>query len=78
MMQILKGDIVYYLKFINLDIYYKYEEGFVVGFFFDEEGEVMIYFLISENVLQVVMVGVISRLVYLEVYVLLENDIIGQ
>ncbi|XP_068741090.1 uncharacterized protein [Montipora capricornis] len=78
MMQTSKGDIAYHLKLTNPDTYHKHEEGLVVGFFPDEEGEATIHPLTSENAPQAVMAGVISRSAYLEAHAPLENDTTGQ
>ena len=77
MMQTSKGDIAYHLKLTNPDTYHKHEEGLVVGFFPDEEGEATIHPLTSENAPQAVMAGVISRSAYLEAHAPLENDTTG-
>lgn len=59
-------DIVYYIKRKYLDDENIFEEGDVVGFFESLIGDIVIDLLMSENVYEVRLVGVISWLVYLK------------
>lgn len=57
-----------------VDVDFFFEEGDIVGVFEGSDGESCIEKLIYFNVLKVIMVGVISRLVYFEVKIFVEDE----
>jgi len=59
-----KGDIEYYIKRRDPDVFEGFDEGDVVGFFKDDNGTVSIQLLEIMNGKEAVMVGDISRSAY--------------